>query len=304
MGAEIHVVTGAFGFTGRYIARRLLNKGYKIRTLTNTPSRFAPDDRDIAAFPLTFDDPEKLSEAFRGASVLYNSYWVRFNHRQFTFAAAVKNSRLLFEAAKKAGIRRIVHISITNPSEDSPFEYFRGKAVVERALKETGVAYAILRPAIIFGKEDILVNNIAWLIRRFPVFGVFGDGDYRLQPIYVDDIARLAVEHGSGLDNRTLDAVGPETFTYRGLVEAVCEAIQIRRPIISVSPALGYALGWVMGKALRDVIITRDEIAGLMAGLLYTGSPPTGTTKLTDWLRENALTLGTRYSHELRRRMH
>jgi len=193
---DIHVVTGAFGFSGKYIAERLLAAGHIVRTLTNSPNRENPYHDRIAAYPYNFDDPDKLVESLGGASVLYNNYWVRFNYQTFSHAKAVENSLKLFDAAKKAGIKRIVHISITHPSLDSPFEYFRGKAILEEAIIESGLSYAILRPAILFGKGDILINNIAWLLRRFPVFGVFGDGKYRVQPIYAGDLADLAVEQG------------------------------------------------------------------------------------------------------------
>jgi NADH dehydrogenase len=234
--------------------------------------------------------------------VLYNTYWVRFNHKLFKHADAVKNTLTLFECAKRAGVERIVHISITNPSADSHLEYFREKAHLEEALKNTGLSYAILRPAVIFGKEDILINNIAWFVRRFPVFGVFGSGLYRLQPIYVDDLAGLAVEHGELRDNVTIDAIGPETFTYRGLVQEIGSILGKRRPVISISPALGFFVARLAGWLLNDVIITREEIEGLMEDLLYVDAPPAGTTRLTEWAARNAGTLGLHYHSELARR--
>ena len=235
-------------------------------------------------------------------TTLYNTYWVRFNHKTFTHADAVANTLTLFAAAREAGVRRVVHVSITNPSEDSPLEYFSGKARLEAALCGSGLSYAILRPTVLFGKEDILINNIAWALRRLPVFGVFGDGRYRVQPIYVDDLAALAVEQGAAGENAIIDAIGPETFTFRDLVAQVGRAIQRRRPIVSVPPLLGHCTGWILGKLVGDVMITREEIAGLMADLLHVDSPPTGTTKLTDWMAGHAETLGRRYASELARR--
>lgn len=299
----IHVVTGAFGYTGKYIASALLARGIQVRTLTNSPQRANPFKNSIEAMPFHFDDPARLAASLEGAEVLYNTYWVRFNHRLFNHAEAVRNTLTLFSAAKQAGIQRIVHTSITNPSEDSPLEYFRGKAVLEHALIESGMSYAILRPTVIFGKEDILVNNIAWTLRRFPVFGVFGGGNYRIQPIHVEDFAALAVEQASRRENAVIDAIGPETFTYRELVKAIGELIGRPRPIVSVPPSLGYLAGWLIGKFTGDVTITRDEIEGLMAGLLFTESPPAGPTALTAWTKQHAGTLGVRYASELARRL-
>lgn len=297
-----HAVTGAFGYSGRYIAQRLLDNGHKVITLTNSLQRANPFGDRVQPFPFNFDQPDALIETLMEVSVLYNTYWMRFNHRKFTHAEAVRNTQTLFQAAKVAGVKRIVHISITNPSEESPLEYFSGKAKLEKELNETGISYAILRPAVLFGKEDILINNIAWALRRLPIFGVFGTGQYRLQPIYVDDLAELAVHYGETNDNVIIDAIGPETFTYKDLVQEIGRIIGKRRPVISVAPIVGYCAGWIIGKIVDDVMITREEISGLMADLLYADSSPAGKTKLTDWAKAHADSLGRRYTSELARR--
>jgi NADH dehydrogenase len=303
MNAEsIHAVTGAYGYSGKYIAQRLLDAGQTVVTLTNALSRANPFGDRIKAFPYHFDQPDLLAEHLQGVAVLYNTYWVRFNHRLFKHADAVRNTLALFEAAKKAGVQRIVHVSITNPSQDSPLEYFRGKAILEKALAECGTSYAILRPAVLFGKEDILINNIAWVLRRLPVFGLFGDGRYRLQPIYVDDLAALAVEQGKARENVIINALGPETFTYRDLVTSIGQRIGKTRPIVSVPPWFGYAAGQLLGALVGDVIITRDEIEGLMGDLLYVDATPAGRTVLTEWITSHAGTLGRSYTSELARR--
>ena len=300
---DIHVVTGAFGYTGKYIATRLLKEGQRVRTLTNSVNRANPFGGQVEAFPFNFDAPDKLVESLRGATVLYNTYWVRFNYKaDFKHALAVENTQKLYAAAKQAGVQRFVHVSISNPSEDSPLEYFSGKAKLERALIESGLSYAILRPTVVFGPEDILINNIAWALRHLPVFGVFGDGAYKLQPIFVDDLAALAVTQGKSRENRIVDAIGPETFTYRELVRTIGAIVGARRPIISVPPWFGYAVGSAISRMQGDVFITREEIDGLMQDLLYTKSPPAGATALTDWARANAATLGIKYASELARR--
>lgn len=302
MDKQIQAVTGAFGYSGKYITQRLLAEGRQVITLTNSLHRENRFGQQVQAFPFHFDEPDKLTATLQNVAVLYNTYWVRFNHDAFAHETAVSNTITLFNAAKEAGVERIVHVSITNPSLDSPLEYFSGKARLEQALKETGISYAILRPTVLFGKEDILINNIAWMLRKFPVFGLFGDGEYRLQPIYVDDLARLAVEQGQQRQNVVVDAIGPETFTYRELVRAIGRIIGKKRPLFSIPPSLGYAVGNLVGHLVNDVIVTREEIEGLMADLLYVDSPPAGETRLTEWITTHKETLGRHYTSELARR--
>ena len=302
MDITTHAVTGAFGYSGKYIAQQLLNKGHHVITLTNSLHRENPFGSRVTAYPFQWDNPDELAESLRGVSVLYNTYWVRFNHKLFQHADAVQNTLKLFAAAKAAGVSRIVHVSITNPSLDSHLEYFSGKAQLEEALKSSDISYAILRPTVLFGKEDILINNIAWMLRTFPVFGVFGDGRYRLQPIYVNDLAQLAVEAGERHTNEIINAIGPETFTYRELVETIGEIIGRKRPLLSIPPALGYLVSRIVSPFVNDVLVTREEIDGLMADLLHVDSPPTGSTRLTTWAQQHADTLGKQYTSELSRR--
>ena len=299
---ELHVVTGAFGYSGRYITERLLRAGRRVRTLTNSPDREHPFGDRVEVHSFNFDNAERLSNSLEGAQVLYNTYWVRFNHADFRYSQAVDNTRVLFAAARRAGVSRVVHVSITNPSLESSLEYFRGKALLEQELQGSGLSYAILRPAVLFGGEDILINNIAWVLRHLPIFGVFGAGHYRLQPIHVHDFADLAVAQGVERADRIIDAIGPETYSYRELVRELARIIGVRRPIVPIPRQLGYLIGWLLGKFLGDVLITRDEIEGLMQDLLATESEPVGQTKLSVWAREHADALGKRYATELGRR--
>jgi len=301
-GEGFYVVTGAFGYSGRYIAARLLAAGKRVRTLTNSPRRAHPFGTAVEAHPYNFENPHQLAKSLQGAQVLVNTYWVRFDHGDFNHAQAVRNTLALFEAAKRAGVSRIVHVSITNPDAASPLPYFRGKAELEAALRGLGISHAILRPAVLFGPEDILINNIAWMLRRFPVFGLFGDGSYRIQPIFVDDLARLAVDAAGDSANLLIDAVGPETYTYRDLVTTIGNAIGRKRSVVQLPPALGIAFARIVGTIVGDVIITHEEVAGLMQNRLWTTSPPAGKTALSEWAFTHRETLGREYSSELARR--
>jgi NADH dehydrogenase len=299
-----HAITGAFGFSGSYVAKRLLDAGENVITLTNSPDRPSPLQGRIAVHPLRFDDGAAMAESLGGVDVLYNTYWVRFNREGlFSHAGAVNNTRALFRAARAAGVRRIVHVSITHADAASPLEYFRGKGLLERELAESGMSYAIVRPAVLFGPEDILINNIAWALRRFPFFAMFGDGSYRISPIHVDDFAQVLIERGEAGDNGIMDALGPEDFSYRELVTMIRDSLGLRRPIIGLPPALGYGISLAIGAAVGDVFVTREEIDGLMAGTLsVAGAVPAGRTRLSDWIRRHAASVGVSYHGEMPRR--
>jgi NADH dehydrogenase len=303
MASDLHIVTGAFGYSGRYIAERLVEAGRQVRTLTNHPNPRDPLFFRVQTMPFLFENPKALVESLRGARVLINTYWVRFNRGAVTYDLAVRNTQSLIRAAVEAGVRRFVHVSITNPSEDSPLPCFRGKAILERSLIESGLSYAIARPTVLFGREDILLNNIAWMLRRFPVFAVFGRGEYRVQPVYVGDLAAKAVEMAEGTDSVVIDAVGPETYSYEALVRLIARHIGGGRSprIIHLPPWAGLLASKVLGRLIGDVIVTRDEIRGLMANLLVSANPPTCPTSLSDWLARHGAELGKEYHSELAR---
>jgi nucleoside-diphosphate-sugar epimerase len=296
----LDVVTGAFSYSGRAIAATLMENGRRVRTLTGHPER-GLEQPEVETKPLDFDDQLGLVQSLRGATTLYNTYWVRFARRQIDHDLAVANSRTLFLAAKRAGIRRIVHVSITNPSIESPFSYFRGKALVERALAESEVSYAIARPAILFGGDGVLINNIAWLLRHLPVFGVGGDGSYRIRGIHVDDLAQLCLQLSQETENSVTDAVGPERPTFNELVTWIREAVGARTPIVHVPGASLSILSSILGLALRDVLLTKDEYQAMAAGLADTEGPSTGRTCLSTWICERGKNLGKHYANELSR---
>jgi uncharacterized protein YbjT (DUF2867 family) len=297
---QTDVVTGAFGYSGAAIARELQAAGHQVRTLTGHPGR-APAGTEIDVRALSFADPDALARDLAGAHTLYCTYWVRFAHGDVTHQAAVENSRVLFQAAARAGIERIVHVSITHADPASPYPYFRGKAEVERHLKSAGVPYAIARPAILFGGNGVLLNNIAWLLRRVPVFAVGGHGDYRIRPIHVDDLARLCVDLGSRADSVTLDAVGPESVTFTQMVTAIRSATGSHAVIVPAPGWLIPPVSAVLGAALRDVLLTREEYQAMAAGLADSEAPATGQTVLTKWIAEHGDELGRTYASELNR---
>jgi uncharacterized protein YbjT (DUF2867 family) len=299
--AELDAVTGVFSYTGRHIAEALLARGRRVRALTRLP----PDPshplaaRVEAVAPLAFDN--SLAESLSGTHTLYNTYWVRFERGATTFDRAVRNTAQLFEAAKAAGVRRVVHVSVANPDESSPFSYFRGKAQTETALRGSGLSYAIVRPTLLYGPDDILVNNIAWALRHVPLFLVPGDGRYEVQPVSVWDTARICVEAGAREQDVTLDAAGPERWAFDDFVRLISRTVGGRAWIRSAPRWVALATGRAAGLGLRDVVATPDELDALAAGLLASQRPPLGRDQFAVWLADNGDVLGRTYASELAR---
>lgn len=293
-------VTGAFSYSGKYITRRLLERGEGVITLTGHPNRPDPFNGRVKAYPLDFDEAG-MTKSLQGVDVLVNTYWVRFDKGENTQPRAVENTRILVNAAKAAGVKRIVHISIANPSADSHLPYYWGKAANEKAVTESGMGYAILRPTVLVGDEDILINNIAYLLRRLPLFALPGDGSYGIQPVYVDDLAQLAVEGVYSKENFVIDAVGPDIFTFKEMVELIGDKIGAKRPLFSMPPRVALLAAQFLSLFVNDVLLTPEEVDGLMAGLLVSSEPPSCKTHLGDWLEENEDKVGKKYASELKK---
>lgn len=299
---DIRVVTGAFGYSGSRIARELIERGSEVRTLTGHPDRDHPLQTRVDAYPFDFERPDRMTSVLRGARVLYNTFWIRFERGEQTFDWAVAGSRRLFEAAARAGVDRVVHVSILNPHPGSPYGYFRGKARVESALHEIGIAHSILRPALLFGRGDVLVNNLAWIARRSPVLPVPGDGEYRVRPTHVEDLASLACDEGErDAATRVVPAVGPDRPSFRGMVRTIARAVGDGVRVASVSPRTMRLLAWLLGRLTGDVVLTREEIEALRDGLLDVDGPATGDRALSSWLREHGHRVGRRWASELAR---
>jgi NADH dehydrogenase len=295
----LDAVTGAFSYTGRDIAEALLARGREVRTLTRQPDPSHPLAGRVDRRPLAFDD--SLRESLERVDTLYNTYWVRFERGETTFAGAIANTRTLFGAAKRAGVRRVVHVSVSNPSPDSPLPYFRGKAETEEALRESGLSFGIVRPTLVFGPHDILLGNIAWALRRLPLFLVAGDGGYEVQPVSVRDTARICVEAAEVDEDVVVDAAGPERLSYDVLVRLIARATGARAAVVHAPQAVALAVARLAGILLRDVVVTRDELDGLRAGLLVSDQPPRGSDRIAPWLEEHGAELGRAYTSELAR---
>jgi len=300
-GVTTDAVTGATSFTGRFIAERLVARGRFVTDLTRDPHDPHPLGELVSSAALDFEHSDRLTRTLEGVDILYNTFWIRFERGPITYRWAVERSRILFAAARRAGVRRIVHISVINAAPDAPTAYFRAKAAAEEALASSNVTHAIVRPTVSFGPGDILVNNLAWTLRRLPLFGVPGDGQYPIQPVHIDDIADLAVQVSSMTERITVDAAGPDIFTFNEFVAVVRGAVGSRSRIVHMPVWASLAGADILGLIVRDVVLTRDEVTELQSKLMVSAVPPTGKVRLANWLAEQADTLGRHWASELDR---
>jgi len=296
------LITGASGFIGGAVTERIVDRA-EVRSLTSHPAKNRFGAR-VPSFPYEFDRPDRMAAAFRGVDVFVNSYYVRFRYRDKTFERAVAESRALIELARSAGVRRIVHVSVSNAREDSDLPYYSNKARIERLVSESGIEHTILRPAIVVGRGDILVNNIAYFLRRMPVFTVFGDGSYRAQPMTLDAFADIAVEAIDGAHaSQTIAVAGPIDWPFIDMVRAVRSAVGSRTAVVQAPPFVALAGLKVAGLFLRDVVLTSDEIKGLTREYLYADRPVRRGVDFSTWLADESVAsrLGLEYASELAR---
>ena len=297
---SVVLITGASGYIGGAVAERLVDCA-EVRSLTSHPAKNRFGDR-VHSFPYDFEHPERMADAFRGVDVFVNSYYVRFNYGRVRFEQAVERSRQLFALARTAGVRKVVHVSVSNASEESDLPYYRNKGRIERIVRDSGIEHTILRPALVVGPNDILVNNIAYFLRRLPVFTMFGAGRHRVQPITLDAFADLALEavHGAHR-NQTLAVAGPTDWLFVDMVRSIRRAVRSRAVIVPAPAVVALAGLGAAGLLLGDVVLTSDEVKGLTREYLFAGQPLRRGLDFSAWIAQDSIAsvLGRRYANEL-----
>jgi NADH dehydrogenase len=301
MARQRVAVTGSFGFTGRVLTERLLEAGLDVVTLSRRSGSGDPLSERISVRPFDTTRPDDLAASLAGLDTLFNTYWIRFPRGAETFEGAVARSAVLLAAARDAGVKRVVHVSVVNATADGETPYVRAKAALESVVRSSGLEWVIVRPTLTYGPGDILINNLAWALRRLPVYGLPGLGRYTVQPVHVADVARICVEAAEGEAGRVIDAAGPEAITYRALVELVRSAVASRSIVLPMPHLVVLAAARVLGLFVRDVVLTRDEIRELTSSLLTSKEPARGEIRISDWVSANAATLGRTWSSELAR---
>ncbi len=316
-------ITGALSYSGRYLAASLLSKGHDVVNLSRRGVPIAPEPLSAPQaralgthrVRLDFNDVDAMARSLEGCDVLFSTYWVRFADRgESPHSIAAANCARLWEAAKRAGVRKIVMASHTRTSVDSPFPYIAGKAKAEAALRDSGVNYAIVRPCGIFGDtaaESILKDNAAWVLRRSPLFLLAGDGSHRFQPVHVRDIAALMEELGTSLETsgEEVDACGPDAPTSLELFTKLRDAsggmarIAAAGPLLSTATitALTKPIDWVTGDTLLDA----DDLDLLTSGLTVADVPDDPRIRerrsLFDWIEAQGRDLGRSYVSSVER---
>ena len=282
---ELDVVTGAFGYTGKYITRRLLNAGRRVRTITGHPKRANSFGNQVEIAPMDFSDRAGLVRSLRGASVLYNTYWVRFNHGRATFDEAVANSRVLIEAAREAGRpqdRASQHRqSFARFAPSVLFGQSAGRKS-DRGFRTCPTPSSGPRSSSVSKIFSSTISRGSRAISR--ICNSRDPDNIELQPIFVEDLAELATSSARQENSLVLDAVGPEIFAFEDLVRQIALAVGAKPRFIHVSPRVALQMLRLVGPIVGDVILTREEIEGLMANLLVSKHPATGQTRFTAWL--------------------
>ncbi len=269
--------------------------------MTSHPEPPGPWAAAVERHPYAFDDAAALRRMLQDVDVLVNTYWMRFPRNGLDYADAVENIRILTEAAVEAGVNRMVHVSVSNPSPDSPFPYYRGKAAAEAHVRKSGLSYAIARPTWIIDERDILLNNVAWLLRRLPVFGMPGRGNYRVQPVTGADAGRILADFAMSREDVTRDVAGPEQLAFRDVVAKTKAAMRKHRVVVPMPGWLAAAAAKAVSPLVHDVVLTRYELGGLRAGLLVSSEPPLGSTGFSTWIAQHGSAMGRTYHSELAR---
>lgn len=264
MTDRLITVFGGSGFLGRRIVRRLAEGGAEVRIAVRRPERAArltelQTTGRITAVRADVWDAPTVAPALEGADAVVNTVGHYVEQGRATFEAIHgQGARNVARAAALAGIRRLVHISGIGADPDADSPYVRARGVGERLVRDALPEATILRPSVLFGPDDAFFNRLAGLARVLPALPLFGSGMVRLQPVYVDDVARaaaraLALPLAQG---QLYELGGPQVYTYRALVRLVLEHAGRRRLLVPVPYAI-----WAMLARLPLRPISPDQVS-------------------------------------------
>lgn len=259
-------VTGGTGFVGRAVVEKLLAQGHAVRLLVHKNT----DDEqpNVVQIPGDVSRKETFADAIRGCSVVIHLVGIirEFPDRGITFRKLhVEATRNVLEAARATGVTRFIHMSALGTRPNASSEYHRTKFEAEELVRNSGCAWTIFRPSLIFGKDDAFVNMFADYIRRFHVVPVIGDGKYRLQPIAVEDVARCFVD-ALGMkeaEGKTFEICGEDRLTYLQVLEEIGSALNSKFVTLKSPTGLMKAIVPVLQK-FPAFPLTTDQMTMLL----------------------------------------
>lgn len=257
-------VLGGSGFIGRHVCHALAAAGYRVRVATRDRERAKEQlillpTVDVSAVDV--HDPAQLAEFVSGADAVINVVGVLHDGRgSRSFQAAhVELVRAVVAACRSRGIGRLLHMSALASARDGPSRYLRSKGEGEAIVRESGLAWTIFRPSVVFGPGDSFLNLFAKVLRFSPVVALACPGA-RFQPVYVENVAAAFVKSlaDSGSVGRSYDLCGPRVYTLRELVEYVGAVTERRRPVLGLNDTLSYLQALAM-EFLPVRLMTRDN---------------------------------------------
>ncbi|MEP6678231.1 MAG: complex I NDUFA9 subunit family protein [Betaproteobacteria bacterium] len=260
------LVLGGTGFVGRHLIPRLCAAGHRVTAI----ARRREEARHLILLPTVQVvegdslDPRELDARLRHASAVVNLVGILNERERETFAAVhVDGARTVVDACARGGVARLVHMSAINADPDGPSRYLRSKGEAEAIVAASGLDWTIVRPSVIFGREDAFLNLFAKLLKAFPVLPLAAP-DARFQPVFVGDVAQCLAQ--ALVDDRTIlqryNLCGPHVYTLKQLVRYVGAQTGNRRPVLGLGPALSKLQARVL-ELLPGTPMSRDNLASM-----------------------------------------
>ena len=265
------LVTGGTGFVGGHVVRALLDAGKPVRCLVRDPGR-AGELEGLGSELVEGDmtEPETLRGAVEGVESVVHLVAIRQGKRSEFEAVMSRGTRALLDEARRAGVRRFVHMSALGTTEETKdiVPYYGAKWDMEQAVRGSGLPHVIFRPSFVFAPDGGILPTFRKLAKLTPVTPIAGSGEQRLQPIWAEDLAACFVRalDDDGVTNRTLELGGPDVVSWNTLWERLKQALGVRRPSLHVPMALMRANALVTERLPGNIPLTRDLLKMMEVG--------------------------------------
>ena len=259
---QVVTVFGGTGFLGRRVVRHLRDKGFSVRIASRHPRSSSGGDPEVQPIAADVRERESIAAAVRGASGVVNAVSLYVERGTVTFHAVhVVAAQRLAEQARKAGVERLIQISGIGADAASSSPYIRARGQGEQAVRAAFPNSGVIRPAVMFGPDDAFLNTLVQLLRRLPIYPMFGRGQTRLQPADVEDVGEAVARlmQRTPAEAITVECGGPRVYTYEELLRTIGRAANVKRVLVPVPFAAWHALTWV-AEMLPAAPITRNQV--------------------------------------------